>query len=862
MRVQSDFTPPTLNEFTLDLDSNTLILTFSEVIETTSFRLQFFTLQSSSTSSAVSQTLTNSVVASTIDSNIITIDILSMDLYPLQQNTNLGTSIENTFISIGRSGLMGGAQDKGSPANTLTEILPTAALQASSVIEDETSPLLESFSLTLSDGRLLLTFSEVVNISSFDLEKFIFQNGAFSANESASLSNGSPIQTANNAAIVEIALISDDFDKIQSNINLGTEIDNSFLNLTLGAVYDMSGNPNAAAHTAAQANSITPDTSQPMLLSFEIDVNRGAIIFSYSEAINVDAFALTNIVLYNTSSLLGMSFPLTAASRITSPSGSTIVVDINGDINPLRETMTFGGSTNSFLTILSGTAVDFAGNAADGILMPMVPAVFTADDMGPLLTSFELDLNDGVLTLNFDETIVQSTFTTSQLMLQNAPRDAIEFVAITSTSFRRVNFATVIITLNSRDIDELNLRPELATGIDNTFISLSNLTVEDILGNAAREVSLEDAQQVTVYVRDGIRPNASAFQIDLNNLTATIMFDEVTDPLSVNMTFLTVQNSPTAPTQSFTFSGLESARSIGRAVVIDLTQEDVNGLNALDICTTMADCFAVVNSGFITDAAGNDVFTSEPLPASTFMRDIQPPAFERFVLMDIDSGIMILEFTETIDAESVQLNMLRLQRDSSGGPMLTLSGGEIVSGSSSQLEIRFLQSDLDAIKRNIDLTNLCTRNADCYVRFPSTFATDAFGNALPAVANDITPNSNEYPSLYIRDTTGPLIVAFNLDLENSLLDLSFNEVYRSFEPTEITLQDGPIATTSYTLTGGSILSSNNSGLTIQLEEIDARRIKGDPSLATSAMNTFLINTANLVVAVSYTHLTLPTIYSV
>ena len=148
--------------------------------------------------------------------------------------------------------------------------------------------------------------------------------------------------------------------------------------------------------------------------------------------------------------------------------------------------------------------------------------------------------------------------------------------------------------------------------------------------------------------------------------------------------------------------------------------------------------------------------------------------------------------------------MLTLQSASIGGgadfTAVTLTGGTIVSGSSSQLEVRVLTQDLNRIKTS---AFLCTRRTDCYIRFSGSFGRDAFNNPLPALANSITPRSTDYPLIYVPDTTGPIVESFNLDLENALLEILFNEliVASTFDVTELSFQDAPVPTTSYSLTG-------------------------------------------------------------
>ena len=104
----------------------------------------------------------------------------------------------------------------------------------------------------------------------------------------------------------------------------------------------------------------------------------------------------------------------------------------------------------------------------------------------------------------------------------------------------------------------------------------------------------------------------------------------------------------------------------GRVLTIGLTQEDVEELNALSLCTSMPDCYAVVDN---TCIAGNLIapemlliaenFTGDipemSLIAENFTGDITSPAFIRFLVMDLDEGEMSIEFSETILVNSATL---------------------------------------------------------------------------------------------------------------------------------------------------------------------------------------------------------------
>ena len=838
----SDVTDPMLDSFILDLDTSTLILTFNEIVSTDSIDLMKFSLQAEQDDNTVVQTFSNSYIATSYDSDVITVRIAGEDRISLTCELGLGVSIENTYIAVDTDSVA----DK-TLINFLSSIPTSNAFQATAVVEDNTSPLLTNWSFDRNASSIHLTFDECINLTTVNLDHIIIQSASFSPDTAITLTVESEIPTGN-SAIVDVMLSTVDADALLSSQYVGTSISNTFLNLTSGAVSDVSGNLNTEFHEAISPQELIQRTTTPILVHMTLDLCESTLILSYTSAINIDRFTLENVTIGN-----GMeSFQLTSGgSQISPNSGSRVTIDISGDLNPHRESMIYGISeATTLISIEANTAFDFSVPPRSALVVsdePVDKIIVDSIDCGPILISSILDLNDKKLLLVYEETVNVSTFNPTHIMLQDAHFDAIEMVAITSNDFDEpLNFSTVVLRLNQRDVDELNLRPELATNINDTYISIMANAIQDLLGNPAPAISVDSAQQIGRFYKDTMNPSASAFQIDLNTNTITIRLNEVGNPLSVNMTQLTVQDSASNPSSRFTFSGLDSSTQMSRTTTIELTQTDVDQLNALPLCKSVSNCFANISSGFISDAAGNEVI-STVLQASNFTNDTTIPEFSQFRLMDVDSGIMLLQFTETIDADSLQIDSLRLQSTADGSgadfTMFTLTGGEILSGSSSEIEVKFLQADLNDIKLN---TLLCTRRTDCYIRYSPDFAADAFGNALPPLANQME-NSQHYPLMYVEDSTGPVLTSFNLDLESSILELSFNEYFQisSFDPRSLTFQDAPIANASYSLTGGSVISFNDTGLIIELLSEDMLSIKASPIIAISSSTVYIVNTASL-----------------
>lgn len=152
-----DFTSPVLLSFDFDADSGTLVLTFSETVNSSSLDITGITFFSDLTSPSqmymlqrqpqyVSPPLnTISIVLNNDDLNEIKIrDMLAID------NTTLWLSIRAATV-----------RDMNSIA-----VLASPVLNVTTFIPDTTPPMLLSFSIDMNRGELTLNFDETVNSSS------------------------------------------------------------------------------------------------------------------------------------------------------------------------------------------------------------------------------------------------------------------------------------------------------------------------------------------------------------------------------------------------------------------------------------------------------------------------------------------------------------------------------------------------------------------------------------------------------------------------------------------------------------------------------------------------------------------------
>ena len=90
---------------------------------------------------------------------------------------------------------------------------------------------------------------------------------------------------------------------------------------------------------------------------------------------------------------------------------------------------------------------------------PQSVSRFTQDMTSPLIEVFTLDVDQGLLTLTFDETVNASTLTVSAVTVQSSAVSPVQMYTL-QTSTSSLNDSTVIdIYLSQSDLDAIKLYP-------------------------------------------------------------------------------------------------------------------------------------------------------------------------------------------------------------------------------------------------------------------------------------------------------------------------------------------------------------------------------------------------------------------
>ncbi len=232
----ADTTRPLLLLWTLNMDAGTMELIFSETVDVNTFQFHQFSLQ------GISQMYSlTSAMPSPEPAAYVVIELSILDLNEIKRLPGIGTSVNDTYLSVGNSAVV------DMNGNGIIPIPSSRALLVSVFTADRTSPSLLSFSLDIASGVLTLTFSETVSGASFTASAITLVNGQIS------MIDGELQPTANytltggswstfDSTVIEIHLSQEDFSAINSTDNLATSAANTYIIAASMAVFDTTGN--------------------------------------------------------------------------------------------------------------------------------------------------------------------------------------------------------------------------------------------------------------------------------------------------------------------------------------------------------------------------------------------------------------------------------------------------------------------------------------------------------------------------------------------------------------------------------------------------------------------------------------------
>ena len=846
--VIPDEVKPSLRSFHLDLNSRTLVFTFTECTKLdllSEGQLQYISNTNDTMPCEVVQLTGGTPI---YDLNLATLPLVSADLFAIQRCSNLGVHHSNTYFSASEDF----ASDTSN--NKLIAIPSTGAQPASRIISDTTAPLLENFQLDLDAPQLHLTFDEVINVSF--ISPSLISLTDTSGNASVSLS--SSVVASETDYIITINITIDDKEAIDIEMGVATSQLDTFIQLAEAAVFDVSSNP-VNASSQPFPGVLIRDQSGPMLESFNLSLDSAQLALQFNEAVNTSTLKINLIEIVASIDIFASRFALeyTTLPADLSPR-SLVVLDLHlRDLNALKADVNLAtNGSSTFIRYEYDTVRDVYRNPAPEINVPIPASFFENDRSGPRLENFDLDLDNGVLTLSFSETVDEASFDPTKITIISTPNSTNNSVTLSDyQNFRISDFSVVILELTEYDLNSIKANQELAVSNTTTYLSIAEDLVQDNVENPSFPILPEEAPIVDNYTADTTDVELRMTYLDLNTNVLTLLFSEPVNMATFNLSQI-VLFDPSDPSVQFTIQNAILPMINTEVWRIALSQEDTNQLNALPICRDFSSCYINFTDSLVSDTVGNG-FNVPPnilLQVDNYTVDSTMPSLVEFEILNFNSGQLVMLFSETVDVSNLSPtagNLTNWHEDVIlRSTIVPLTGGYPNSTNGPRLVLQLSEDDLNTLKTEYDVNSLCRGRADCWIRLGGGFITDAAGNPLVPVMDG--PYRDTEFSTVILDTTPPELTAFRINLDSNILVLTFSEVVNPSAITSaLTFLSDEEGTFNVSLIGDStsLTTEISNEIEIQIGPQDQIVLKSSLDIATSLSTTWLSISRDLIMDV-------------
>ena len=354
-----DTTAPVLHSWFLDLDSGELGLSFSETVDALTLNASGLGIQGSVT--GIPNFLTGFVNTSSSAEVRFNVSLTDRDLDNIKNDTTFGSFSVNFFLTITNGAIL---DMSGNPVVAIT------GHQVSIFERDRTDPFLRSFSLDMDTGILALTYSEIVNASSFHANQFSILNyyyeyefpGPSIQFQYFYLRSENTVSTFN-SPVITVTLTANELNRLKALPNIATSRNRTYLSTPYYA-RDLSGN----YILYSRPLQFIPDTTSPQLISFSLDMCVQQLVLTFSEVVSALSLDPTQISILTGPGGTPLNPPLLQLTGGTAYNGTRHIITLqlsSADftrLNSLQRSI-----NNTFLALMPFTIEDTFGNRVTGI---------------------------------------------------------------------------------------------------------------------------------------------------------------------------------------------------------------------------------------------------------------------------------------------------------------------------------------------------------------------------------------------------------------------------------------------------------------------------------------------------------------
>jgi len=569
-KFAEDNNRPTLLSSTLNLGLGFIEFVFNEPIRASSVAVRQIRIQSNRLSLSNSITLAGSLVPPQSMGTVLTLKLLKDDVARLVLRSNLAKNATSTFFSFASRT----ATDYA--GNTLPAISSVGARQVTTYVADTVAPVLNSFDLDMTLGRIALHFSEAVRASQVTPTSITLMARADSTQGNIFTLTGGTVMDPDGSD-VRIQLLESDIFAMKNRSGLVRNSASSFLLAAASLAEDMPGNPLVPiVDTRGKSVDVfTTDTVAPIILSIDVDVNAETITFHTSELAWINKVDASGVTFQDHASRPNNSYTLSRATKVHNPANLLFTDHVTLNIAPKDldqikfKIPLLKADVNTWLAVSPVLLTDVYSNPVSFISSTAARKVdvLVKDVTPPAMTVFEMDMSNGILYLTWDESIKFTSINASQLTLQTHQHRAYGahlFVGdAVVTSDVGVGSSVTAFTLSADAMAVLKIKGICKT-VFTCYVSWTNKFLSDQFGNYAIPVwdasiinffplltnKVFDASNIHVgylFAPDSVAPQCTRWQIDRLSNTVILQFNEPVVALNLELITLYTSSSMDNP---------------------------------------------------------------------------------------------------------------------------------------------------------------------------------------------------------------------------------------------------------------------------------------------------------------------------
>ena len=778
-KILPDTVPPSVISFSLNMTSQTLSITFSELIDITSVLLSELTIQSKASTDFSTESITLSPIVATLlnSENDFILDIYLQNAISLANSeiSTLGTSSENTYLAISRSF----CKDKG--GNQVLEISTDRALQCFFFYADYISPYISEWSINLNEGIISVEFSKAVNISSLLLPEITLSSTdqLVASTESLKLDTTCYIFIIQNTQ-VQIKLSEIIISSVKNSVTLCQYISSCYLSTSEAfgfgkTMISMTGStvnmPILSLNNLALTTFVT-DATSPKLLSFIFNMNEGSIGLTFNEPVNMQIFKSSGIKLLSLNNF-GDEVTLSDDCYYDDNKSSMVVIYLSYyDLNIVKSTLICNSVESCFLEIGNFTVMDNFGNYVNSSGTFRAESIIE-DTTGPSILAFSYLSSHKRLFIYLSEIIDYTRINLANFYVMSAAGSTL---ALSAASVVTTNSSSLLII----DMNELYtslISKNIFTTQDSSLLFASKKdSVYDLFGNGNLKMSSEQS------IRAGNRIISFRFDVSSSLITLELampisyLSDDV---IKINEFGITDYNAESP----YILTGYVSLRLSNSVFLhIELTENDLQ--NILIMFTISKDQLILVvgQNGIIdpvTEFGLSEVVST--ITCDQLKTDHTPPSLLSFNL-DLNTGVLDLFFSKTVEVTSVSIGQMRLVNckkcmSMSNRTEIILSDATIVTTESKATMVSIQLNNVNIYpsdKDKIILSSVIgTDETSVYAIFSKGFVKDTANP--PNFMDEIDDENAINVSSFSIDETPPTLLKWTLNWDSFKLTVYFDE---------------------------------------------------------------------------------------